>query len=232
MSLDAGVLGAALLFGAVSGVHCVGMCGGIVAAFCVRPVSFGRPRMGRQLAFNAGRVTTYALLGAAAGAAGAAVFRAGPAQAAVFYAANAALVLIGLHVAGVTQLLSVFERAGSPVWRVVQPHVTRALAASGNGSAFAAGLGWGFIPCGLVYAAIATSAFSGGALPGAAAMAAFGAGTLPWLLAAGVAAARLRAWMHKRAVRVALGSTVIAFGLAGLARAEAATGVIRNFVCS
>lgn len=232
MTLEPSVIGAALVFGLVSGVHCVGMCGGIVAAFSTRPISFRAAGISRQLAFNAGRLTTYSMLGAAAGAAGALVFSAGPAQAAVFYAANAALVLIGLHIAGATRLLSVFERIGGPVWRVLQPHVARSLSASRPSSVFAAGLGWGFIPCGLVYAAIATSAFSGGAFQGAAAMAAFGAGTLPWLLAAGVAAARVRAWMHKRAVRIALGSTILASGLVGLARAEASTETIRNLFCT
>jgi uncharacterized protein len=232
MTLEPALLGAALAFGLVSGVHCAGMCGGIVAAFSTRPVSFGTPGIGRQLAFNAGRIATYSLLGAAAGAAGGLVFNVGAAQAAVFYAANAALVLIGLHVAGATRLLSLFERIGSPLWRLFQPQVGRLLSAPRNVSVFAAGLGWGFIPCGLVYAAIATAAFAGGALQGALSMAAFGTGTLPWLLAAGVGAARLRSWMHKRAVRVALGSVILAFGVAGLARAEAATQTIRNLICS
>ena len=231
MTLEPALIGAALVFGLVSGVHCVGMCGGIVAAFSTRPIAFGAPGLGRHLAFNAGRIATYALLGAVAGAAGALVFSAGAAQAAVFYAANAALVLIGLHVAGATRLLSVFERIGSPLWRLLQPHVAQLLGASRALPAFGAGLGWGFIPCGLVYAAIATSAFSGSAWQGAAAMAAFGAGTLPWLLAAGVAAARLRTWMHQRAIRVALGSVILASGIAGLARAEAATQTIRNLIC-
>lgn len=231
MSAELAVLGSALAFGLASGVHCLGMCGGVVAAFATRPVAFGAPSVLPQLAFNAGRITTYTVLGAVAGAAGATVFAAGPAQAAIFYAANTALVLVGLHVAGATGLFSVFERAGRPVWRLVQPTVARLLASPRAAPAFAAGLGWGFIPCGLVYAAIATAAFSGGAPRGAAAMAAFGAGTLPWLLAAGVGAARLRAWIHKPAVRIALGVALASFGIAGLARAELASGAIRSFIC-
>jgi sulfite exporter TauE/SafE len=50
-------------------------------------------------------------------------------------------------------------------------------------------------------------------------MLAFGLGTLPWLLLAGLAAARLRAWMGRRALRVAAGGTVLAFGAFGLAHA-------------
>src|SRR3990172_8189392 len=48
----------------------------------------------------------------------------------------------------------------------------------------AAGLAWGALPCGLLYGALAASAFAGTPWGGAAAMLAFGAGTAPWLLAA------------------------------------------------
>jgi len=57
-------------------------------------------------------------------------------------------------------------------------------------------------------------------------MLAFGLGTAPWLLAAGAAAARLRAWMARRPVRLAVGGTVLGFGLWGLAHA----GV--TYICS
>jgi sulfite exporter TauE/SafE len=78
-------------------------------------------------------------------------------------------------------------------------------------------LGW--LPCGLVYGALTAAAFAGSPAGGAAAMLAFGLGTLPWLLAVGVGAARLRAWMGRRAVRLAAGGTVLGFGAFGLARA-------------
>ena len=71
------LLPAMLALGLASGLHCVGMCGGIVAAFSARRVipiaDAARPAAGRLLVFNAGRLTTYAALGAAAGAAGGAV---------------------------------------------------------------------------------------------------------------------------------------------------------------
>jgi sulfite exporter TauE/SafE len=47
-------------------------------------------------------------------------------------------------------------------------------------------------------------------------MLAFGLGTLPWLLAAGVAAAQVRGWMARPAVRLAVGGGVAAFGIHGL----------------
>jgi sulfite exporter TauE/SafE len=77
-------------------------------------------------------------------------------------------------------------------------------------------MAWGLIPCGLVYAAAAASAFARSPAHSAAAMLAFGLGTLPWLLAAGVAAARLRGWLRLQPVRVAGGGAVMAFGVWGL----------------
>ena len=71
------MLGAMLAAGLASGVHCVGMCGGIVAAFDARKVipvvpaaDPGRRGWPRRLAFNAGRISTYAIAGAVAGAIG------------------------------------------------------------------------------------------------------------------------------------------------------------------
>jgi sulfite exporter TauE/SafE len=62
---------------------------------------------------------------------------------------------------------------------------------------FALGLALGFLPCGLIYAALAAAAASGGALSGALLTGAFALGTVPGLIAVGVlghlAIARFRA---------------------------------------
>jgi len=176
-----------LLAGLASGLHCAGMCGGIATGFSILHKD---ELWRRQLAFNLGRVTSYAAAGAVAGAVGAGAYRltALPAQTVLYIVASLVLVLAGLQLAGFTNSFSRLEKLGMPLWRRIQPHAARLVRAS----PFGAGLVWGWIPCGLVYAALAAAAFTGGPAQGAAAMAAFGAGTLPWLLAAGVAAARLR----------------------------------------
>ena len=69
---------AAFLLGLASGVHCIGMCGGIVAAFSTPGVVKGprdtpaAPSVGMLALFNTGRVAAYTLAGAAAGALGSA----------------------------------------------------------------------------------------------------------------------------------------------------------------
>jgi sulfite exporter TauE/SafE len=129
---------------------------------------------------------------------------------------NLLLICAGLHLAGVASPLRWIERAGLPVWRRVQPHAAR-LGAGRH--AWLAGMAWGWLPCGLVYGALAAAIFAGSPLQGALAMLAFGLGTLPWLLSAGLAAQRLRLWTARRPIRLTAGAAVIAAGFAGLAQA-------------
>jgi sulfite exporter TauE/SafE len=210
---------AMLAAGLASGVHCVGMCGGIVAAFDTRHVipikeqAYWR----RRLAFNLGRISTYAAAGAMAGTLGAAAYALGalPAQEMLHLAANVMLVLVGLHLAGADRLLAPLEALGMPLWRRLQPLAARLLPARTLTGSYLAGLAWGWLPCAMVYAAIAAAAFSGSAAAGALGMAAFGLGTLPFLLGAGWLASRLRDW------RRAAGAAVLGFGVYGLAHANA-----------
>lgn len=205
--MEPALLGGMFALGIASGVHCVGMCGGIVTAFST--IRFNpRPEWTRQILFNAGRISTYAVAGAAAGTAGSFLAL----QNGLYLFANVVLILVGLHLAGFGALLRL-ERLGGPLWRRLQPLAARA---SAKGNPYFAGLLWGWLPCGLVYAALAISVSGGNAFSGSAAMLAFGLGTLPWLLAAGAAAAQLRRWMSFPAVRLAVGGGVAAFGLHGL----------------
>ena len=223
---------ALLALGLVSGVHCTGMCGGIVIAFSAQPLIDRKHLWKRQLAMNLGRIGAYTALGAMAGGLGAALLAgAAGAQAALLVAANLVLVLVGLHLAGLFGAIARLERLGAPLWRRLQPLAARLFTRPSLPATFLAGSLWGLLPCGLVYGALAVSVASGGAVEGAAAMAGFGLGTLPWLLAAGVAAARLRAWISRPWFRMTAGGTVLAFGAWGLAHAGNAAGPIQTLLC-
>jgi sulfite exporter TauE/SafE len=212
-----------LVAGFASGLHCAGMCGGIAAGFSVLQKE---KVWKRQLAFNLGRLMTYAAAGAAAGAVGAGAYAAAalPAQTALYVLAGVVLFVAGMHLAGFSSFLSTLERLGMPLWRRVQPRAVRLLAMR----PFAAGLAWGFLPCGLVYGALAAAAFAGGPAQGALAMLAFGAGTLPWLLAAGVGAARLRGWFKSSAVRVGGGAILMGTGAWSAAHASGLSDAVRQ----
>jgi hypothetical protein len=212
--------------GLASGVHCAGMCGGIVTAFSLSNRQSQPPSSARLLLFNGGRISSYAIGGAIAATIGSLGWYASGAQTGLSILASVVLVLVGLHLAGLRGPMRFLESLGVPLWRRIQPLAVSFSRKQDIVSAYAAGLAWGWLPCGLVYGALTAAAFAGSPEKGAVAMFAFGLGTAPWLLAAGVAAARLRAWMARKAVRLAVGGTVTGFGLFGLAHA----GV--TYVCS
>ena len=60
----------AFLVGMLGGVHCVGMCGGIVGALSLGMPARGASRWGVQLGYNLGRILSYTLAGVLAGGLG------------------------------------------------------------------------------------------------------------------------------------------------------------------
>lgn len=211
---DTGFL-ALFLVGLLGGTHCVGMCGGIVGALTLG----GAPRWRIHLAYNAGRIASYALAGAVAGALGAASLASGKAEGVrlgLYVLANVMLVLLGVYLLGVVQILLPIERLGHRLWRRLQPLGRRFLPAQSVAQAFPLGLLWGWLPCGLVYSALASALTAGSTARGAAMMLAFGLGTLPNLLLAGMLLARLNEFVRRAAVRRVAGLLVLGFGLYGL----------------
>lgn len=199
--------------GLASGLHCLGMCGGIVTAFSTRqPLLPAKRLFPRQLTFNLGRIASYSLAGLIIGATGVAVGR----SPALYIVANVLVILAGLQLAGVRSPMLWLERLGAPLWRKLQPSASRLFQETSLWKAFLAGAVWGWLPCGLVYGALAAAALAGSPVKGAIAMAAFGLGTLPWLLVAGVAAARVRGATSGPVFRVAAGSVVAGLGAWGL----------------
>ncbi|HEX8794374.1 MAG TPA: sulfite exporter TauE/SafE family protein [Polyangiaceae bacterium] len=209
----------ALLMGLLGSTHCVFMCGGIVGMTCSALPAERRLRLGAQLpyllTYNLGRIISYAVFGAVAGAVGAAVASVGVAERAQLLlrlVAGTMMVAVGLYVAGFAPAVRWIERVGEPAWRRIAPLARRLVPVRTPVHSLALGLLWGAMPCGLVYAAMIAAVTSGSALSGAATMLAFGMGTLPMLLAMGsVAAATARA-LRTRWVRPVAGVVLVALG--------------------
>ncbi|HEX6899252.1 MAG TPA: sulfite exporter TauE/SafE family protein [Thermoanaerobaculia bacterium] len=174
---------AALTFAA--SIHCVGMCGGFVAALGAFRTRRGLAVFGDQLLLQIGKASTYSFLGALAGAFGAALYR----SAAFTWSARALALLagIGLAAAGLT-LLGLRRQAGegflatrvAPFWkRLLEP----LLATRPAGSSLLIGMAMGFLPCPLVYAGLAAAAASGAPAAGALILAGVALGTVPALTA-------------------------------------------------
>jgi sulfite exporter TauE/SafE len=213
---------AAFLIGLLGGVHCVGMCGGIVGALAVQAPG-RRPAWKLHLTYSAGRIASYSIAGAIMGLIGSmGLFfdQILPVQLLLYVFANLLLVILGLYLAGIGGLLPRLEALGAWLWRRLQPFGIKLLPADTVVKAFALGAIWGWLPCGLVYSLLASALLSCSAASGAIVMLAFGIGTLPNLMLAGMVFKRMRDIASDRRVRLAAGVLVAGFGVVGLARAS------------
>ena len=185
-------ISAAFIIGLLGAGHCIGMCGGIGASlsFAVRAESKSK-RLLILVGYNIGRISSYAFAGALLAG------LAATSQAAFGFpylriVAAVLLVLMGLYLADVWRGLVVLERLGKHMWVRIQPLSKALLPVVSFKRALLFGAIWGWLPCGLVYTALAFSATAGDSLGGAALMVAFGLGTFPAVFAGGVAANAVR----------------------------------------
>lgn len=183
--------------GVVSSAHCLGMCGPIVLAYSV---PLGGPRLGAHAAYNAGRILTYMLLGAMAGAVGRAIGMLGE----LAGLASGARIVAGaaMILAGVLMVLAKWPVTKLPA-PLVRIQVGGLVGGRQTRQKFWLGLMLGFLPCGLVYGALLKALESAGAVAGALTMMAFGLGTATALLSVGLfssfAGARLGQWANRTA---------------------------------
>ncbi|MGH8436400.1 MAG: sulfite exporter TauE/SafE family protein [Pseudomonas sp.] len=207
------LLVSALILGLLGGGHCLGMCGGLMGAltFAIPPEQRSR-RLHLLLAYNLGRILSYASAGLLIGLAGWAV-ASSPAALGLRVVAALLLIAMGLYLAGWWSGLTRIETLGRGLWRYIQPFASRLMPVSSLPRALLLGALWGWLPCGLVYSTLLWAASQGDALDSALLMLAFGLGTWPVLLATGMAAERLTSVLRKRKVRMAGGLLVMLFGL-------------------
>jgi sulfite exporter TauE/SafE len=208
----------ALTIGLLGSTHCIGMCGGIVGALNVGLPQSRRqsrlPRMMHHLTYNTGRIMSYTLAGALAGLIGAQAtrFSAGAAIPIGRVIAGLLMIALGLYLAGWWHGIRGIEKAGLHIWRVIEPMGRRFTPSKNPLHVFGLGLVWGWLPCGLVYSALALAMTSASPQHGALLMLGFGLGTLPMLLAMGTVAGQLRKIMQHTIVRRITGTVILLFG--------------------
>ena len=189
--------------------HCAGMCGPLVGSFALAAAPLGARRaLLGQLAYHAGRLTTYAAVGAAMGLTGSFVNVAGRLAGARQVAAIAAgvlMVLLGLGAAGLSTALKRLEaRASARVIALVRG----ILEGGGPGRLYPTGLALGLLPCGLSWTVFLGAAGTGSAPEGLLLSLAFGLGTVPALLAIGAAGAAIG--LRARTALVRAGGVLVA----------------------
>ena len=211
---------AVFFVGLLGGVHCLGMCGSIVGILTGQLPKDGA-RWPFHLAYNSGRIASYAVAGILVGAIG----QAGlllrdvvPVQHLLFALSSLTLVALGLYLAGIWNMVRRIEQAGSVLWQRIQPLTRFVFPITSPLRALLLGMLWGWLPCGLVYSVLVTALASGHPQSGALIMLAFGLGTLPNLLVIGLFWERCRRWVQSPRVRLFAGLIVMAFGVYGLVK--------------
>ncbi len=204
--------------GLLGGVHCIGMCGGIVGAlgFATAQQQKSLNFYAILLSYNVARISSYVLAGSLMGGISAlAVYWLDIRllQISMQWFAAVLMIVLGLYLAGWTSVLVHIEKAGAGLWRILEPQARRFLPVRTIPQAFVLGLLWGWLPCGLVYSVLLWSVASANVVDGALLMLCFGLGTLPNLLAMGVFAQRLSALVRNLRVRQLAGVMVMGFGL-------------------
>lgn len=209
----------AFIVGLLGGVHCLGMCGGVVGTltFNLSPQhQLSQWKMFPfQLAYNLGRITSYTLAGALIGGLAASLTNLVPFlpfQQGLQVFAGIFMILLGLYLAGWYAGLIHIERLGGKLWQKIQPYTTKFSPVSKLHQAYAYGLVWGWLPCGLVYSVLIMAFSSTSVLGGAGVMLAFGLGTLPNLLLIGIFAFYFTRWARKLWVKRLAGFSVILMG--------------------
>ncbi len=209
--------------------HCIGMCGPIVASYCVAVKKRG---VLAHLLFNYGRVTTYTVLGGVMGVTGSfltTVTHIQQFQKGIMIIAGIAIILMGLGLAGWLPLGWVAgsrnQTPSAPTSFFISKMRSIFSGDLPNGAFYPLGMATGLIPCGLVYTALITTARAAmeapnpviGGLKGMLMMLLFGLGTLPALVLFGklvnVISIKMRARLYKLAAVV-----MIAMGILFLVR--------------
>ena len=245
----------ALVMGLFGGVHCVAMCGGVVGVLCSAaprcPTAGGLGRgsgsesesaggsesageSGRMrqvpywLAYNAGRIASYTLLGflfATLGTLSTGVFPLDGVRYMLRAVAALCMLAVGLHLAGLPSVVKGLESLGAPLWRRLAPLTKRFLPLRTPWHALVLGGLWGMMPCGLLYGALALAASAPSPAIGALTMTAFGLGTLPVMLTLSAVAQSVARWLARAWVKRAVGVAFLAFGLWSTAGVASQVGV-------
>ncbi len=243
------------LFGSLG--HCVGMCGpvSILLTRPARAAGLSSRRLALWMApLHVGRLTTYALLGAAvtllghlfarlvaflstcvapgspspSGAEGhdVALFR--YAQGGIALVLAAAFLYMSLATLGKVPPVETLLGNLTSRWGQAVRAMTRPATGRSPWRPFALGLVWGMLPCGLVYSALLIASTAGSPWQGGLVMLAFGVGTVPATVATGWLGTRGGVTLRQGA-RTLAALLILLFGVQMALRGLAAWGLVGHF---
>lgn len=210
----------ALIMGLFSALHCLTMCGSIIGSLTLSLRKEIRDNKAKLLTFvssyNLGRITSYALGGYFAGLLhNALMLPLGEGQGHRILQIVSALIMAGagLHIAGWFPRFAYIEKGGAVIWRRIEPYGRKLIPVETLLQAYVFGMIWGWLPCGLVYAALALAATAGNEVRSTFTMLAFGIGTLPTVVGVGIMTNLMVRLSSMRKFRQIAGISLILLGL-------------------
>lgn len=211
---------AALVMGLFSSLHCIGMCGSIIGTltYSLKPELRNDKRrlFGIVLNYNLGRIFSYALAGALVGVLEAFLslpFAEGQAHRFLQLISAVVMAGAGLYLGGWFPRFAYIEKLGARFWKLIEPFGRRLIPVQNRTQAFLFGMVWGWLPCGLIYTALALSATTGSITHSALTMFAFGLGTLPAVMGVGIMTALLARLSKSRHFKHTVAALFIIFAL-------------------
>lgn len=191
------------------------MCGGFVVAYTsakINPKASVPSQLTAHLAYNIGRITSYALLGVVFGFMGSVIAFSPLVLGYLYFCVGILMVLMGLSLMGKIKFLTSLESslASHPLVRTL---FSKLIHSSSLGSFYGLGMLNGFLPCGLVYffavSAVATASwFWGGVV-----MVIFGLSTVPALLGFGYVIGFLKGGSFRELMIKIAGVMIIGYGI-------------------
>jgi sulfite exporter TauE/SafE len=170
----------ALLFGLISSFHCIGMCGPIAMMLPIDR-SNQTKKVFQILLYHLGRLTAYGMLGLFFGILGKGLFLAGFQQKLSIFVGIMMIIFVIVPEKKLAQY-----NFSKPIYKLiskVKSHLGAQFKRKSPDALFTIGLLNGFLPCGLVYAALFGAIAMQSELLGVAYMVLYGIGTIPMMSA-------------------------------------------------
>jgi len=210
----------AFVMGLVSSLHCIGMCGSIIGTLTLSLSPEIRSKKALLLPFvfnyNFGRITSYAIAGALAGIIQSiATMHMSEINGHRVLQILSAVIMAsaGLYIAGWFPRFAYIEKIGTHFWKKIEPYGRKLIPVKTRTQAFLFGMIWGWLPCGLVYAALSLAATAGDIGNSALTMLSFGLGTLPAVMGVGIMTGILTRLSKMQRFKQAIGLFMIALAL-------------------
>ncbi len=209
----------ALLMGLIGSTHCVGMCGGIISTLSTNfSGKTSNQSFWIQLFYNIGRITSYSFFGLLIGFFSSRLIEMLPnPHAFSMKVSGVFFILLGLYISQLLNSFKYLELSGQKLWLKIEPFGRKYLPAQTPFDAWKLGLVWGWLPCGLVYSALALAMTQINPLHSALTMLVFGLGTLPTLLLIGHFAQNIKIILQNKTFRIVLGLLLIIYGVTQVA---------------